>query len=120
MAPDDYLDTEDITLMSLEEAEEAHWDDKRRLSFAEELMHLMAEVAEAFEAWRLYKDFDIHYDSEGIPQGVPIEFADILLGLFYNVGLHHIDMTEALLIKHAYNTTRDYRAEGRQLHPEKI
>lgn len=117
MVPDDPLDIEDITLMSLEEAEEAHWDDHRRLSFAEELAHLMAEVAEAFEAWRLYKDFDIHYDSAGIPQGVPIEFADILLGIFYNVGLHNIDMSEALLIKHSYNVTRDYRKEGRQLHP---
>lgn len=110
------LDIEDLVLMSMEEAEVAHWDDHLWNSFGEELAHLMAEVTEAFEAWRLYKDLDIHYDTEGIPQGVPIEFADILLGLFYNVGLHHIDMTEAILIKHAYNVTRDYRAEGRQLH----
>lgn len=104
--------------MAMEEAEEAHWDDHRQLSVAEELAHLMAEVAEAFEAWRTYKDTEVHFDNDGTPQGVPIEFADILLGIFYNVGLHHIDMSEALLIKHAYNVTRDYRAEGRQLHPD--
>jgi hypothetical protein len=111
------LDMEDLTLMAMEEAEAAHWDDNRWLTFAEELMHLAAEVSEAFEAWRLYRDFDIHFDDQGVPQGVPIEFADILLGLFYNVGLNNVDITEALLIKHAYNVTRDYRQEGRQLHP---
>jgi NTP pyrophosphatase (non-canonical NTP hydrolase) len=103
--------------MALEEAKQAHWDDHLWNSFPEELAHIMAEVAEAFEAWRLYKDFDVHYDPDGTPQGVPIEFADILLGLFYNVGLHDIDMFEALKVKHAFNMTRDYRSEGRQLHP---
>jgi NTP pyrophosphatase (non-canonical NTP hydrolase) len=102
--------------MAMEEAERAHWDDNLWNSFPEELAHLMAEVSEAFEAWRLYKDFDIHYDPDGTPQGVPIEFADVLFGLFYNVGLHGIDMSEALEVKHAFNMGRDYRTEGRQLH----
>jgi NTP pyrophosphatase (non-canonical NTP hydrolase) len=106
----------DLVMMAIEEAEEAHWDDHLWNSFPEELAHLMAEVAEAFEAWRLYKDFEIHWTPDGVPQGVPIEFADVLLGLFYNVGLHDIDMDKALDIKHAFNMRRDYRAEGRQLH----
>jgi NTP pyrophosphatase (non-canonical NTP hydrolase) len=110
------LDLDNLTRMAMEEAERAHWDDNLWISPAEELMHLTSEVAEAFEAFRLYKDFDIHYDPDGTPQGVPIEFADIILGLFYNVGLHGIDMSKALEVKHAFNMGRDYRTEGRQLH----
>jgi NTP pyrophosphatase (non-canonical NTP hydrolase) len=113
------LDFHELTKMAMAEAEKAHWDDPLWNSFAEELAHIMAEVAEAFEAWRLYKDFNIHYDEYGVPQGVPIEFADVLLGLFYNVGLHQVDMAHALDVKHLYNMTRDYREEGRQLHPSK-
>jgi NTP pyrophosphatase (non-canonical NTP hydrolase) len=111
------LNIHDMVKMSLNEAERAHWDDDRRNSFVEELMHLAAELAEVFEAWRLYKDFDIHYDEGGVPQGVGIELADVILGAFYNVGVHDIDIAQALMIKHNYNMTRDYREEGRQLHP---
>jgi NTP pyrophosphatase (non-canonical NTP hydrolase) len=110
------LDFGELVKLSMNEADRAHWDDRLQLTFAEELAHLMAEVVEAFEAWRLYKDFDIHYDEGGVPQGVPIELADVLLGLFYNVGLHDIDIEHAVMIKHVYNMTRDYREEGRQLH----
>lgn len=106
----------ELSEMAQGECAAAHWDDHLWNSFPEELAHIMAELAEAFEAWRLYKDFDIHWDEAGVPQGVPIEFADVLLGMFYNVGLHGIDIASALNIKHAYNLRRDYRAEGRQLH----
>jgi len=110
-------DMHDLARMAMTEARVAHWDDELQLTFTEELMHLQAELAEAFEAWRLYQDYEVHTDPEtGKLEGVPIEFADILLGLFYNVALHDINIVKALADKHAYNLTRDYRAEGRQLH----
>lgn len=99
-----------------EECDRAGWDPGRRNTLAEELAHIHEEVSEAFRAWRLYHDTDIHFDDDGKPQGVPIEFADVIIGLFYNAELHGFDLLEALLVKHRYNQTRDYIAEGRQLH----
>ena len=107
----------ELTELAMGECSAAHWDDHIRNSFPEEIAHIMAELAEVFEAWRVYKDYDIHWDEKGKPQGVPIEFADVLLGMFYNVGLHGIDIASALKVKHNFNMHRDYRAEGRQLHP---
>jgi NTP pyrophosphatase (non-canonical NTP hydrolase) len=106
----------DLVRMSMTEAKVAHWDDDLQLTFAEELMHLQEELAEVFMAWRQYHDFEVHYDRDRKPRGVPIELADILLGLFYNVGLYDINIVKAIQEKHDFNLTRDYRTEGRQLH----
>jgi hypothetical protein len=51
------------------------------------------------------------------PTGVPIEFADVLIGLFYNAELHDFDLLDAVEIKHQFNLKRSYIDEGRQLHP---
>lgn len=85
-------------------------------SFAEECAHLHEEVSEAFRAWRLRKDAEVWFDDDGKPQGVPIELADVLIGLFYNAEVLGFDLLEAVEIKHAFNVNRDYQAEGRQLH----
>jgi len=99
-----------------DECETVHWDPDKRNTLAEEIAHLHEEVSEAFREWRLHKDCEIRY-VDGKPTGVPIEFADVLIGLFYNAELHGFDLLEAVEIKHRYNLTRDYVAEGRQLHP---
>lgn len=98
-----------------EECHFAHWDPQRQNSFAEELAHLHEEVSEAFKAWRIYRDFEIHV-VDGRPHGVPVELADILIGIFYNAEIHGIDLEGALRVKGAFNRQRDYTAEGRQLH----
>lgn len=100
-----------------EECEVAGWDPEKRNTFAEECAHLHEEVSEAFREWRLFKDFEIRYDADGKPTGIPIEFADVLIGLFYNAELHGFDLLAAVELKHRYNLTRDYQALGRQLHP---
>lgn len=97
----------------------ARWDPLRANTFSEELAHIHEEVSEAFKAWRTYKDFAVHFDAAGKPLGVPIELADVLIGIFYNAELHGMDLLEALAIKGAFNQTRDYVAEGRQLHDGK-
>lgn len=94
----------------------ANWDPGLNNTLPEELAHLHEEVSEAFKAWRIYRDFDIHEGPDGRPQGVPIELADVLIGIFYNAELHGIDLEAALAAKGAFNRTRDYTAEGRQLH----
>lgn len=116
------LDRSDADLSALqrslfEECEVAGWDPEKRNTFAEECAHLHEEVSEAFREWRLFKDFEIRYDADGKPTGIPIEFADVLIGLFYNAELHGFDLLAAVELKHRYNLTRDYQALGRQLHP---
>lgn len=93
------------------------WDPELKLSFGEEIAHLHEEVSEIFRALRQYHDFEIHYDENGKPQGIPIEMADVLIGLFYNAEVHGFDLLAAAEIKHKWNLRRNYRSEGRQVHP---
>lgn len=99
-----------------EECRTAGWDPDLKNTFPEEIAHLHEELSEAFRAFRRNKDFRITVDSNGKPQGVPIELADVLIGLFYNAELHGFDLFAAVEQKHQYNLTRNYIKEGRQLH----
>jgi NTP pyrophosphatase (non-canonical NTP hydrolase) len=109
----------DLQRCHFDECRVARWDPDRKNSFAEEIAHLHEEVSEAFKAWRIFRDFAIHYEPGTMkPIGVPIELADVLIGIFYNAELHGIDLEAALRIKGAFNRRRDYVAEGRQLHHE--
>lgn len=93
----------------------ANWDPERKNSFAEEIAHLHEELSEAFRAWRRYKDCEIR-EVNGKLEGVPIEFADALIGMFYNAELYGFDLLAAVERKHQFNLNRNYVAEGRQLH----
>lgn len=93
----------------------AQWDAEHKNSFAEEIAHLHEELSEAFRAWRRFKDFEVRV-VDGKPEGIPIEFADVLIGLFYNAELHGFDLMAAVERKHQFNLQRNYTAEGRQLH----
>lgn len=102
-----------------EECRTANWDPELKNTFPEEIAHLHEELSEAFRAFRRSKNFEITVDANGKPQGVPIELADVLIGLFYNAELHGFDLFAAVEQKHQYNLTRNYVSEGRQLHATK-
>lgn len=107
----------DLQKRLFDECETARWDPDKTKTFGDEIAHLHEEVSEAFRAYRLRHDpAAIWIDEDGKPQGVPIEFADVLIGLFYNAELHGFDLLAAVDQKHAYNLNRDYGAEGRRLH----
>jgi NTP pyrophosphatase (non-canonical NTP hydrolase) len=96
---------------------DAGWDPERVNTFAEEIAHLHEEVSEAFREWRLHKDFRIRHDpTTGKPLGIPIELADVLIGMFYLAEINGFDLLTAMEEKAAWNASRDYTAEGRQLH----
>lgn len=106
----------DVYQLSLyEECIASEWDPYTINTLGEELAHLHEEVSEAFKAWRKYRDCEIRYE-DGKPEGVPIEFADIIIGLFYNAELHGFDLFNAIEVKREYNRKRNYVKEGRQLH----
>lgn len=98
-----------------EECRTANWDPDLQNSFAEEIAHLHEELSEAFRVWRKYKDCGIR-EVNGKLEGVAIEFADALIGMFYNAELHGFDLFAAVEQKHQFNLTRNYVKEGRQLH----
>lgn len=106
----------EIQRLLYEECRHANWDPEQQNTLAEEVAHLHEEVSEVFRAWRKYHDTEIHIDEKGKPQGVPIELADVLIGLFYNAEREGIDLMAAVVAKHQHNLGRDYVAEGRQLH----
>ncbi|HSW78083.1 MAG TPA: hypothetical protein VLG36_04755 [Candidatus Chromulinivoraceae bacterium] len=99
-----------------QECLDSGWDPADKNSFAEEVAHLHEEISEAFQAWRLYKDAEVRFSPEGKPLGVPAEFADVVIGLLYNAERMGFDLWEAVEQKLAYNRTRNYTTEGRQLH----
>jgi hypothetical protein len=111
------VEAADLQRRLFEECETAGWDPGKRNSFAEECAHLHEEISEAFREWRLHKDFEVRYEPSGKPTGIPIELADVLIGLFYNAELHGFDLLAATEIKHRWNLSRSYQAEGRTLHP---
>lgn len=94
----------------------AGWDPDDSNTFAEEVAHLHEEVSEAFRAFRLTKDYALTLDASGKPQGVPAEFADVLIGMYYIAERFGFDLDAAVETKHRYNLTRSYEAEGRRLH----
>lgn len=89
------------------------WWDKPR-PFSELIALLHSEVSEAFEAFREGAPFCSTYLTEGKPEGIPIELADVAIRLFDMCGYYNIDLEEAIRVKMAYNETREYRHGGKQ------
>ena len=112
------VDQSKVTIQAeiYQECVDSGWDATKQNSFSEEIAHLHEELSEAFRVFRLRKRFDYWVDEEGKPQGIPIELADVLIGLFYNAELHGFNLWDAVEKKRAYNRTRNYINEGRQLH----
>lgn len=108
-------DEESLQQRCFAECATANWDPDKQNTFAEEIAHLHEELSEAFRAWRRYKDCRVVV-VDGKPEGVPIELADVLIGLFYNAELHGFDLLAAVEQKHQFNLRRNYVKEGRQLH----
>jgi len=115
-AVDPFSDASGLQKTLYNECVKAQWDPELTNSFGDETAHLHEEVTEAFRAYRKTHDFVIRYDADGKPQGVPIEHADVLIGLFYNAELNGYSLLDAVRIKHEYNLTRSYEREGRRVH----
>lgn len=90
------------------------WSEGKSNTFTEQLMLQVSELSEALEEYRNgYKYTEIYYeqDSQNIdkPEGIPIELADCVIRIFDTCDFYGIDLFEAIMIKLAYNTSRQYR-----------
>ena len=87
------------------------WHDTPR-EFGTVLILVVSEVAEAMEAWREGDDDQIigrETITDGKPEGVPSELADILIRVFHICAIYGIDIRAAMARKMTYNTGRSYR-----------
>lgn len=114
-----YVDGDALLWMAQEVynwAESKGWNDPPP-SFGEAMMMLVTEVAEAVEAYRKWElDAMVSAWGDGVkPEGVPSEFADILIRLLHYSKLFGVDLFKEYRRKMDYNYTREYRHGGKAL-----
>lgn len=72
------------------------------------------EISEAYEEHRKGHAPNHIYEGEnGKPEGMAIEYADLLIRVFHWFAVHNIRPSEALALKMHYNLTRPYRHGGK-------
>lgn len=75
-----------------------------------------SEVSEATEAVRIGQEGNCVYSTEkGKPEGELIELADIILRTSEYAISRGYNLSQAVLLKNAYNQTREYRNGGKKL-----
>ncbi len=102
----------DLIKESHETAVEKGWWDGDERNFGEQLMLMVTELAEVMEEFRvsgLDPDKMLYRVESGKPEGIAVEFADLLIRVADTCGRYNIPLEAALTAKLVYNKTRPYR-----------
>lgn len=90
------------------------WDNAARRDVGMVLALIHSEVSEALEAYRDGHSLFEVWTADGKPEGVPIEFADVIIRVLDACAGWAIDIDEAMAIKMTYNRTRPARHGGKR------
>ena len=82
--------------------------------FPQAIALLHSEVSEALEAWR-DRGLERFTTTEGKPDDVGSEFADVLIRLLHYARYFDIDLVNEFDRKMTYNRTREYRHGGKRI-----
>jgi NTP pyrophosphatase (non-canonical NTP hydrolase) len=93
--------------------EKGWWD--KEINFGEKLMLMVTELAEVMEEYRKHglDKYSMVYNLDDKPEGIAVEFADLLIRVADTCGKFNIPLEEALRLKLEYNKTRSYRHGGK-------
>jgi hypothetical protein len=87
-----------------------------RKTFTEAIALIHSEISEALEEYRNGNlERGIYYGENGKPEGVDIELADAVIRIMDLAEDNKIDLGEALLVKHKFNMTREFRHGGKKV-----
>lgn len=94
--------------------EKGWWDEPR--SFGDIIALCHSELSEALDEYcNGSKIHQTYIASDGKPEGVPVELADVLIRIFDACGYYNIDIASAVKTKVEYNKGRPYRHGGKVL-----
>lgn len=103
----------DLINKSTEVARAKGWGETRTFGDLISLMH--SELSEALEEFRQGRDYTEIYYTDGKPEGIPIELADCIIRIAHFCGEYDVDLTNAIMIKVAYNERRSFRHGGKKI-----
>lgn len=90
------------------------WEEDR--SFGEVIALIHSEVSEALEFYREGRqpnELLWSGDNWQKPDGIPAEFADIVIRIFDACGRYNINLEQAIELKMDYNSTRPHKHGGK-------